>query len=310
MTDPLFPASGPTPSAPGPRPRASEVPEELHPAQAFLLRLWTDYRTPVLAGLLMLLALALAISHYGRTQRIRTQEAAIRLNAAATLYNRVVLDRGISREDAERSLRDAITYCDDVRDQYPGTPAAHLALYVKGSCHFERLYHYVGTGEQERSLEYLDQAIAAFREYGEEATGNHDRAKGLIAEASCYENRAFITNDSELMRTAITRLDEAARLGQGSYLEAQALISRARCLEGLGQRDEARLTYEQVIRQRASLAQQRAQGLFSLSTPGGYNDLAQRRLERIESGIDAEAVAAGARRPPATGDTASPDAES
>jgi tetratricopeptide (TPR) repeat protein len=286
--DPLQTQSG-IPGVPKPptRDSRSEETEALHPGQEFLLRLWTEYRTPLIGGLICLLAAAALVTWMGQTREQRVQNAAIRLNRASAVYNQIVLNPEIGREVADQLLTEVIQLCDMIREEYPGLEAAHLALYLKGSCHFERVYHYFGVVDNTVAREYLDQAINAFRQYLDEATDDLDEARATIAIAACYENRSFLTDSPDLMSTAIEELERAAEIGEGTYLESQALMAQARCHEALDHRDEAREIYQRIIQLREPLAASVSGGPFGLMlrSSGGFNELAQERLSRIESGV-------------------------
>ncbi|MBN1476256.1 hypothetical protein JXA47_05855 [Candidatus Sumerlaeota bacterium] len=286
--DPLQPQSG-IPGAPKPPTRRSdsEEAEALHPGQEFLLRLWTEYRTPLIGGLICLLAAAALVTWLGQSREQRLESAAMRLNRASVVYNQIVLNPQIDREAADQLLTQVIQLCDMIREEYPGLEAAHMALFLKGSCHFERVYHYFGVVDNTVAREYLDQAINAFRQYLDEATDDLDEAQAIIAIAACYENRSFLTDNPDLMTTAIEELGRAAQLAQGTYLEAQALMAQARCHEALDHRDEAREIYQRVLQLREPLAASISGGPFGLllRSSGGFHELAQERLNRIESGV-------------------------
>lgn len=277
--DPLSPALPPATTA-------SRVPDVDIETEDSLLQFWMRYRTPLITSILVLLAISVLVTWYFRNREQQEQQAVERLNAASSLYQNMVLNTEATVEEAEQTLAQAIQLADTVRAEYPGFPAAHHALFIKGNCQYERAYHQIATGEGQRALDLLDEAITAFTTYIDEPADDQDHSKGLIALAACFENRAFFSDDDQLMQSAIARLTEAARLGQGTYLEAQALVNQARCYESLGQRDQARELYVRIQQLRPSVAQTAGSGVLGLSSQAGFSELAAQRLERIQAGID------------------------
>jgi tetratricopeptide (TPR) repeat protein len=290
MTDPLFPPTADTAgarSAPptgggGPR----KEPEELHPALESFLRIWNEYRTPLVGGVLALLAILLVATQVSQSRATKQHDATTRLVTAAQRYMTVVLTPEVTAEQAESVLSDAIAICDQLRVDYPGIPQSHRAAYIAGNCFYERALHSLGPEGTPRAVELVDQAFNRYNAYLDEATVDVDRAEALIAIASCLENRSFFTGDVEAMKSAVNQLREAARLGKGTYLEAQALIGVGRCQESLGLTDEARQTYREVLALRSDLPTSAGQGVLSLTTrTAGYHELATERLERVETGV-------------------------
>jgi tetratricopeptide (TPR) repeat protein len=256
-------------------------------AQEKIIQFWKDYQVPIVAGLLILIAAGILVTWIGRARAENEQAAAMRLNVAASFYQQTVLQPPTETSQSEDQLNRAIAQCDEVRADYPKLEAAHLALFIRGNCNYELAYLQIQTGQRQRALELLDNAANDFREYMNEAKSKDDRAEAMIALAACFENRAFFSNDNQMMQAAINQLQEAATLGEGTYLQAQALSNMARCNEALGRRDAAAEIYARIQRLRPAIGRQRAVGGVGLQTPGGFSELATERLERIRSGIDA-----------------------
>lgn len=286
MTDPLMPTS-PTPSSPQGKSSSEEV-EELHPFQDFLLKVWTEHRSVLLLAVAALIAVAVITSQMGRAGAERRQSAVERLNAAAGIYQRVTTTPNLAASDIDAMLSQAAEICDRLRLEFPNQDASREALFIKANCLYERAFLHIQDTEEISSVDLMDEAIQALTTYLDEVRSNSDKAKARIALANCYENRAFFTDDSDMMRSAIAELERAADLGEGTYLEAQALKDQARCLESLSRFDEARLIYERITRLRQPLSGTAGTGVFALSQGGGYSDLAEARLARLASGIDVQ----------------------
>lgn len=273
---PVAPRTGPNTEA-----------EELSAADR-LLKLWNTYRVPIVAGILIFLAVAVAVTWQLRARAERRQEAALRLNAAASLYQGVFQSEpSPTIEEAEERLGRAIELCRQVVSEFPGLETAWWARYLEGDCQFTRADHEIIRGRSEEALARLDEAVEAFRRCKEEAPSARARAQAMIALAACYENRAFFSDDPQMMQAAIEELRQAAPLAEGTYLEGQALINLGRCLEALGRRDDAATIYTRVQSLRAPLEQATAGGPMGLTRQAGFHQLAAERLERLRSGIDA-----------------------
>ena len=197
--------------------KQDEVAETLEEMLESVRANWRKY---VVGGLVVILLIISGVVYSNRRTQIKT-ETSLQLNMANLLLDQ--LPGMLDEAQRETGLRDTINGLQRIIDDYSGSQAAHLALYLQGNCYFQ--------------LDELEEAQDIYQRYSDEAKDDEDAARGEIALGEALENQAYLTDPSDPL--ARTRVDEARihyiraeeLAGPGSYLYTQARMNQARLLE-------------------------------------------------------------------------------
>ncbi len=192
-------------------------------------------RRVLIIGIVAVVAVA-SIAFFSANQDRTARDKSDRLQAANLIYNQALLAQN---DDARKSQIDsAIGSLDNLRDDYPGSDAARLALYIQGNCFF--------------SLDELDSAQSAFEDYISEARTPEEEARGELALGYTHENSFYLTDEDESIDQAEVHFALAADLAPAeSYLHYSALLNRARVLELRSQDQQALELYERIAGSRS-----------------------------------------------------------
>lgn len=210
-----------------------------------------------------------------------------RLQAANLIYNQALLAQ--TDETRKTQIDSVIGSLDKLREDYPGSDAARLALYIQGNCYF--------------SLDELGKAQSAFEDYIGEARTPEDEARGEIALGYTHENNFYLTDNEESIDQAEVHFALAADLAPSeSYLHYSALLNQARVLELRSQDQQALELYERIASSRAlprtpsvpDSAQEESDAGFNLTSlileqvrsrtePQSFQFTAQLRADRLRA---------------------------
>jgi len=163
---------------------------------------------------------------------------------ATSLFQQALFAGAPGSQERARSMGEAIRLAQDLRSNYPGTPAARMALQFEGVCHLMM-------GDEPGKAKNTEQAIAIFQQYRDTATDAEDKARGLLGLAAAYENRSWFMDSPQDMKEALAKYEETAKTApQGSYLAYEAKMAMARLYGYLGEEAKAAQLYREIIKER------------------------------------------------------------
>ena len=137
-----------------------------------------------------------------------------------------------------------------VTENHAGQPAAREARLVAGNAAF----YLAATKSGPEAVNALKNARDLFARYAAEATTPMERAAGQLALANTDENLLFLTSDKQSQNDAKAAYKKVAVEVPGSFLAAEAGISKGRMLLAVKDRQaEAMKDFEEVATARGAL---------------------------------------------------------
>lgn len=153
----------------------------------------------------------------------------------------------------KEQFQTAIDRAERLVSNYSGTYAARAAQLAMGNA-----WYYQAAGSETRGQESRDNlksAVDAYQKYLTMAETDEEKAEGQLALAQAQENLMFASGGGEesqnYQKQALDAYKEAQRLGNGTYIDAEAKLGQARLLYGLQRREnDARTLLEAVAAER------------------------------------------------------------
>lgn len=139
-------------------------------------------------------------------------------------------------EDRINSLNRCIENSKRIISDYGSSDIADYALYLQASASFFK----------SSSATDYDEAIRIFNQYIEQAGSDKEKAMGYVGLGYSYENKYFLSEDSQILALAITAYENAIELGKDMAVGAEAKLCKGRLLELQYKDDQAALLYQSV----------------------------------------------------------------
>ncbi len=198
------------------------------------------------------------------------QDVALRKSNQLLTWTINIFENGLMETDQtkrEAVLNQAISYAEQLVDDFPTSKAARQAQYLQGNAYY--------------FMNDFDRAISSFQHYIQTAQTNEDRAKGYVALGYSFEDRFFYNEqDQSILRQAEKAYDQAIEFGKETYIEYQALLCKARLLELRYKNAEAMEIYEKIIADREQLELKMAK---TSSVQGSGTDEPTKRPQRSQA---------------------------
>ncbi len=198
------------------------------------------------------------------------QDVVLRKSNQLLTWTINIFENGLMETDQtkrETALNQAISYAEQLVDDFPKSKATRQAQYLQGNAYY--------------FMNDFDRAISSFQQYIETAQTNEDRAKGYVALGYSFEDRFFYNEqDQSILRQAEKAYDQAIEFGKGTYIEYQALLCKARLLELRYKNAEAMEIYEKIIADREQLELKMAK---TSSVQGSGTDEPTKRPQRSQA---------------------------
>lgn len=210
--------------------------DEVAESIAQMTHWFQDHGPRVLIIGVVAIVAAAAAAFYNVNQARIAGDKSDRLQAANLIYNQALTQQ--IDETRKTQIDSVIGSLGRLRDDYPGSDAARLALYMQGNCYF--------------ALDELDKAQRAFEDYIGEARTPEDEARGELALGYTHENNFYLTDEEQSIDQAEVHFALASQLAPSdSYLHFSALLNQARVLELRSRDQEALELYEHIASSRA-----------------------------------------------------------
>ena len=197
------------------------------------------------------------------------QDVVLRKSSQLLTWTINIFENGLMETDQtkrEAALNQAISYAEQLVDDFPKSKAARQAQYLQGNAYY--------------FMNDFDRAISSFQQYIQTAQTNEDRAKGYVALGYSFEDRFFYNEqDQSILRQAEKAYDQAIEFGKETYIEYQALLCKARLLELRYKNSEAMEIYEKIIADREQLELKMAK---TSSVQGSGTDEPTKRPQRSQ----------------------------
>lgn len=143
-------------------------------------------------------------------------------------------------EQKEQLTQLCLDNCNRILNDYRSSPLAINTLYLKGSV----LFFKAATAKD------LDEPVTLFNEFITRSTTVNDKAMGYVALGYAYENKYFLSEDRQLLNSAMSAYEKAIELGKDSAVGAEAKLCKARLLELQYKDDQAIALLNQVKQER------------------------------------------------------------
>ena len=137
--------------------------------------------------------------------------------------------------------------CNRILSDYRSSPLAINTLYLKGSALFFKA----------AVAKDLDEPVTLFSEFITRSTTVNGKAVGYVALGYAYENKYFLSEDRQLLNSAISAYDKAIELGKDDAVGADAKLCKARLLELQYKDDQAIALLNQVKQERMPQASEK-----------------------------------------------------
>lgn len=222
--------------------------EESKPGEELLI--WLQRNAAIVGGVLALILTAFIVFSYFDHQK----QAA--LGEASNTYDEMIKKLMEARssttwasEERKTALDDVIKKSDELIAQFPGTPVAREALFLKGTAYFQLgdnvAEALAGGGANNQK------AIEVLTEYQSAVPANTlEHAKASLALAYALENKFFLDSDSQSATDALQYYAEAEESDKLGFIKADAMMGRARMFTATNKPEEATTIYREIMESR------------------------------------------------------------
>ncbi len=242
--------------------------------KTFLVRASTYLKenyTIVIIAIAVIVVAFIGFNLYRYRQNLVLEESNKLFTFAINLYERGLM----TEEEAQRReeyLREAIRNCEQILRDYPNADIAPIALYLQGNAYY--------------LLNDFDQSITIFQQYIETTPNNIEKAKGYAALGYAFENKFFYERtDQSILDQAMRAYERAIDLGGDSYIAYEAMLSKARLLELMDQKEKAVEIYEKVMADRKHVVEDFQKRVANLKEKGMDKTLEEEIVYQINNAL-------------------------
>jgi hypothetical protein len=209
---------------------------------------WYDANSKLISALLIIvLAGILGYKGYTIWEYNKTAKASAEIGIALQNYNNAQNQTDAAKR--KELLNTAIMDSQRITRDYAGTPAAHTAQMLLGNAYYYLAVANVGNADESNAA--MKNARDAFEKFNQMAVTAQEKAVGQLALGQTLENLLFVSKDLNLAKQATDAFDQVVKLVPGSYLAADAQLSKARVLQAeSGRQSEAANLYKQISENR------------------------------------------------------------
>ncbi len=200
--------------------------------------------------LLIVLALIFGIYLLANLRENKSQQTLLEANNVMADVQKKFDEARVSTDwatlDRQEKMLEVVALADQVIAQYPDSPVARQALYIKG-----KAYYTIGD-TAEASLadgaKNTQQAIDIFKKYvAESEPGSFDEAMGNIALAYAYENAWQLQQIDSMMNDTLNTFDRVIESPDSGFLRYEAMVAKARILAYQDRPEDAIQIYRDVL---------------------------------------------------------------
>jgi len=196
----------------------------------------SNVNTIIIVAIIAILTV-LGVTYFRSQKESKLEEAQSILDDTIRYYNSLITEN--DNKKAEELYTQISENSTSLMDAFKDSVQAAEALFLKGKA---LLYQ-----------NKFDDALKIFDEFIALSKQPEDKARGYLAKGYALENKAFINDDKTVYEESIKNYNQAAELGENSYIRLEALYNIGKIYKNLGNKDLALQTFEKITMSKLAL---------------------------------------------------------
>lgn len=201
----------------------------------------------LIMGLVAAVAVVLAVAGVvGQKKENRLAAASDQLFKAFTSYDKAIREAAWASTERKETMAKVRGQCDLVINQFPDTPAARNALFLKGNAYYfegDNLFDAASTGKDSNTQKAID-AFELYRSKAQAEGDNFELAGAMLSLGLCNENLYLLSSKNpeaakNRFNAAMAYYDDIVKLPDVGFLADEALLAKARLLAFQGDKAKA-----------------------------------------------------------------------
>lgn len=213
---------------------------------------WISHnRNMLIAVFVVVVAAALGAGILLQRGEFRAAESSNKLFQAFQKYERAFAEHGWASPGRAEAMQEVRTLADEIVAEFPGTPAARNALFLKGNAYYFQ-------GDAIGQTANTERAIEVFTQYLGQAQDPFERASALLSLGYAHENLYILqaSDNIEIARAALggalEYYDQLIAMEGAGFLRYEGMLAKARLYAFQGETDEAIEILTTVVRERGN----------------------------------------------------------